>query len=272
MKRFQAPAHPLLQPFVDRYWGWESDAGEHVALPTLLTGTGADLFLHYRAPFRHDVASRTELMPQSHLVCVRRRAIHLLPGYQIGFVAVRFRVGGVCAFTRLSGGELIDRTPSAAELWPTTHRALESALHRATTLARRVAAIERHLLAHLAPCPDLLSLVAAQRIYRHAGRLELRAAAAASDLGPRQFERRIKAWTGQSPAEIRSCSRLQKTIRMLALHPELRPLDAALMQGYFDQSHFCKAFERIGVGSPDRFRASGGLMTHFYNTPLPARR
>lgn len=268
MKYFESVPHPLLRRFVDRYWGWENEANERIVLPTLLAGTGADLFFHYREPFSHTIAGRIERLPASHLVCVRQRALHLQPSTHLGFVAVRFRVGGLRAFTRIPGSELLDCTPSAAHLWPLTHHDVDAG-GRASSVAGCITRIERHLLAHLVPDPDLLALAVVQRIYRCSDRIDLRGVAASAGVSPRQLERRVKAWTGQSPIEIRSCSRLQKTIRMLALRPDVGVLDAALAQGYFDQSHFSKAFVRMGVGSPDRFRTAGGLLTHFYKTSLP---
>jgi hypothetical protein len=157
MKYFESAPDPLLRPFVDRYWGWENEANEHVVLPTLLAGTGADLFLHYREPFFHTIAGRIEGLPTSHLVCVRQRALHLQPSTHLGFVAVRFRVGGLRAFTRIPGSELLDRTPSAAHLWPLTHRDFD-ADDRASSMAGCITRIERHLLLHLVPDPDLLAL------------------------------------------------------------------------------------------------------------------
>lgn len=53
MKTFHVLPAPALRPFVDRIWGWESTGGAPVPLPTLLPGTGAELYLHYGAPFRY---------------------------------------------------------------------------------------------------------------------------------------------------------------------------------------------------------------------------
>ena len=64
MKTFHVLPAPALRPFVDRIWGWESTGGAPVPLPTLLPGTGAELYLHYGAPFRYlapDDAGRLEV-------------------------------------------------------------------------------------------------------------------------------------------------------------------------------------------------------------------
>ncbi len=268
MKSFTRRPDVRLRRYIDRFWGWESEGAEQIALPTLLSGTGADLFFHYRTPFSATIGGEAIRLPASHLVCVRRTPVHLATASSVGFVAVRFRVGGVHRFIAAPAAELLDSTLSAGELWPGAGPQLEAQFGEAESLFLRVGLIERFLLSLWDDLPeDELAAAAARRLYRDYRSGSIDGIAAGYGLSRRQLERRIKAWTGQSPGEIRNFSRLQKTVRDLALNPDLSVLDAALEHGYYDQAHFINAFRQAGCGSPRRFREAGGLVTHFYNHP-----
>ena len=106
MRTFHVFPDDALKPFIDRLWGWESTLDEVVLLPTVLPGTGAELYFHYRMPFRR----MTEQGPQSlcdtaHLLRVRRQPIPLCSGSDVGFIAVRFRAGMLHRFTDMPGRE-----------------------------------------------------------------------------------------------------------------------------------------------------------------------
>jgi AraC-like DNA-binding protein len=270
MKRFHCIPAQELTPYVDRIWGWESEEHERISLPILLPGTGADMFFHYRAPFVVQGGdNRGESLPASHLICIRHRPIRLQPSSSIGFVAVRFRVGGLHRFVAAPGLELFDRHPSASDLWRKPGRELADGMQAPTlSISARARLLEVFLLGLLdiSPVDDLATSVA-RSIYRSSASITIDGMARAIGLSRRQLERRVKTWTGQSPIEIRSFSRLQKTVRALACDPTLSVTDAALAQGFYDQSHFIRAFREIGYGSPECFRVSGGLTSHFYNTP-----
>jgi AraC-like DNA-binding protein len=269
MKRFQIVPHPTLAPFIDRIWGWESEDGEAISLPFLMPGTGADVFFHYRTPFLVERARKgREKLGVSHLICVRQHPTQLHATHDVWFVAVRFRVGCLRRFIATPASELFDQYPTAADLWSCQGRELVTQFRAAPTRTARLQLIQSFFLASLtASNTDPVAEAAALRIYRDCASASIEKTGLVLGIGRRQIERRVKALTGHTPIEIRSLSRLQKTIRALALKPQLSVVDTALAHGYYDQSHFIHAFRRLGCGSPQRFRAVGRLKTHFYNTP-----
>jgi AraC-like DNA-binding protein len=75
----------------------------------------------------------------------------------------------------------------------------------------------------------------------------------ARDLGlsVRQLERRFRRGVGISPKQFAMLLRFGQSLRW---HSQgLRTADIALACGYFDQSHFTRAFERIAGRPPGRF-------------------
>ena len=268
MRQFQVPPDAALSPWVDRLWGWESEPGERIALPTLLPGTGAELYFHYRRPFSHRVGEAdVQTCPQAHLLSLRRRPLALGPADELGFIAVRFRAGGVHRFTAVPGAELMDRVLSVGELWGPMGDFLARRVGESGTLAERLGLIQAFLLRCLhGRETDRLVEHAVGALYRECAAIAIGPLAARYHLGPRQFERRLRAVTGQSPAEVRRLGRFQKAIRALLLAPTASPLAVALDQGYYDQSHFSRDCRDLALASPGRLLQAARGTTHFYKT------
>lgn len=269
MHKFHVQADAALQPFIDRLWGWESAPGEEVALPTLLPGTGAELYFHYGAPFRHlREAGAPLLCDAAHLLCLRRQPLPLCPGSDVGFIAVRFRAGMLPRFCDLPGREVHDRVLAVDDLWGRAGRALARRVAEAGSMAERLRLIQDFLQQRLrGESADALVEEAVALLYRESAAISIEQLAARLKIGRRQLERRFQAQTGQSPAEFRRLGRFQKTVRSLLLAPEALPLAAALAEGYYDQAHFCRDFSALACAAPGRFLAAARAKTHFYNTP-----
>lgn len=265
MRIFQSRPHPLLKPYVARIWGWEAEAGETVKLPVVLPGTGAEVFFHFGTPFRR-AGEGTDQGP-GHLLCLRHRPLALAPQSGLGFIAVRFRAGRLGDLIDLPAAECLDQALPVEALWGRRGRDLQEQVGSAADFPARRQLLEHFLLGRLAECrTDLLVTAAVDRLYRHPT-TTVDALAQALGLGRRQLERRFQAQEGLSPVEFRCRIRFQKTVRHLLLDPALSVLDAALDQGYYDQSHFHRDFKDLTGQAPARHLAAARQATHFYNTP-----
>lgn len=257
MKRFDISPPSDLWPFIDRFWGCESNRS--VVWPTLLPGTGAEIYLHYRQPFP-GVGMAT------HLACFRTANQSLGVGGDLGFVAVRFRTGMLARFTEHPLALLNDQVLDVETLWGEAGRHLQAWFLEAATLAERLAVLCGFLRCQMRAGDGLVEAAAAA-IYRHGAGLSMAELAARGDLGERQLQRRFRSTLGISPVGLRSLVRFQKTCRQLLLNPATPLLDAALAQGYYDQAHFCHHFRALGGQSPQAYFAGARGLTHFYNTP-----
>lgn len=269
MRTFHIVPDDALKPFIDRLWGWESAPDELVLLPTVLPGTGAELYFHYRVPFRRMTARGAPILcDTAHLLCVRRQPIPLCPCSDVGFIAVRFRAGMLHRFTGLPGQDLIDRVLSSDDLWGMAGKELAHRVAESASMPERLCLIQGFLSKRLRvePADDLVER-AVSSLYREASSLSIEQLALRMQIGQRQMERRFLQLTGQSPAEIRRLGRFQKVARSLLLVPSASPLDVALAHGYYDQSHFSRDFRKLAFASPGRFLKMARAKTHFYNTP-----
>jgi len=268
MRIFHSFPTPELSPYVERFWGWEADAGEAVSLPTVLPGTGAEIFFHYRTPFRQIEGKSTFSLESTHLLCVRSRPIALAEMGEFGFVAIRFRAGTLHHFIPASGRELLDQQPRAADLWGAAGNELAKQVRGARCNRVRVDLLQEFLLQRLEErAPDKLISIAASRLYQNCDTLSITTLASQLGIGRRQLERRFLAVTGQTLVEVRRLSRFQKTARTLLLDQTATCADSALTNGYYDQSHFIREFQSLTSMSPLSYLKQARQKTHFYNTP-----
>lgn len=258
---------PALRPYIDRLWQLESAGGETVLLPTLLPGTGAELYFHYRQPFRHAAPGHPGHCPNGYLLCLRHRPLPLLPTPGLGVIAVRFNTGMVHRFTSVPGRELADRIVTVTDLWGNAGADLLHRLADNAGIAEKLALIQTFLLRQLKPrAPDPAVEHALARLYRCNGHLAIDTLAATLGLGRRQLERRCRALTGLSPRDFRGLGRFQHTVRQLMLDAAARPATVALDHGYYDQAHFNRDFRRLAGIAPLQYLADARTKTHFYNT------
>jgi AraC family transcriptional regulator len=59
---------------------------------------------------------------------------------------------------------------------------------------------------------------------------------------------------GSTPGEFQRQMRVRKAEELMMKAPEMPLSEIALATGFFDQSHFCRAFKQVACVTPSRFR------------------
>ncbi len=269
MKAFHWKPDAPLSAHIERVWGWESEGPAATAMPLVLPGTGADVFIHYRAPFSiEDAAGAVREAPAAHLICARRKTIELRTVNPIGFIAIRFRAGGLYRFTDVPPDVLADSTLPIDEMWGAGGRTLAEAVRAARSWDQRLDAVRQFLVGRIESCrPDELVEQAVRYIYYGCVAISITGLARRLGVGPRQLERRVRSVTGQNPVEIRTASRFQKVMRQMLLNPADDFLATILNYGFYDQAHFARTCRGFNLPTPGHTLAMARRMTHFYNPP-----
>ncbi len=268
MRIRQSLPAPALRPYVDRYWSWESEAGEAFDLPTLLPGTGAELFIHYRRPFSWLTAGEDHATSgRDFLLCLRHMPLALRHVGELGFLAVRFKAGMVSRFSGMPEYELHDRVLSCRDLWGQAGSDLMAQVSDGTDYSQRVTAMDDFLQRRLAMQNDTDRLVEAgvTLLYRQTA-LSIEALADKLCLGRRQLERRFRRRLGITACETRRLCRFQHTVRSVMLSRTVRPYQIALDYGYADQAHFNREFKQLAGYTPLGYFSRSTRMSHFFNT------
>ena len=265
---FVVPCAPL-QPYIDRLWGWESEA--LAPLPAMLPGTGAELIFHYGRPFAIENRQRSVARPGlAQLLCARRMPYQPLPQSALGFVAVRFRSGALRHFCALPLGDLRDDVLPVDAVWGAEGGDIAERVAQADTRAQRVSLLEGWLLRCLARHHQEQPAIEAalrQLYYRHR---EVRIDRLAEDIGMsrRHFERVFRSEIGVTPKRFQRTARFNLTVRELLLSASADTLGVALDHGYYDQAHFIHDFRHFVGDSPAAFLQATARVAHFYNPPI----
>ena len=260
MKRRSWKPSAELAAHIERYWTWESGPGE--PLPTLLPGTGHDVYFHAGAPFGAAAG-------RAHLVCVRTRPWALEAAGRVAFTAIRFRMGALRHFCRVGAEELFDQSVAVEDLWGREGGRWAGRIVEAEDARERLELLNGQLARWLRihRRGDDWVDAAAGRVYRGHAACRIEAVAAEMGVGRRRMERGFRAALGMSPKEFHRLARFQQTVRELLLAKSAAGLDAALAHGYYDQPHFIREFEAYAKVAPGAFLTPRNFASHFYNPP-----
>jgi len=251
-----------LQPYIDRYWGWE---GRHPLPPQLPPGTGSECVFHYGSPYLLDGKES----PRAVLLCLRTRSIAIKENGAHGFVAVRFRGGSLRHFSGVPLAHLHDQHWPVQAIWGDEAELLTDRLALADGPAGRAALLDQFFLARLGCHEDRSGhgLDALLDTLYYAPGTSIDALAGQSGWTRRHFQRKFTDAYGLGPKQFARIARLGHALRMLALSPGMPALDAALRMGYFDQSHFIHDTRALAGHTPQAIITGMREMSHFYNPP-----
>ncbi len=268
MHRYFVIPRPALQPYVDRLWGWESNAAP--TMPLLLPGTGAELLFHFRTPMAIAGTRGMRNLGAAYLLCARRAPHRPVAQGSVGFVSVRLRSGALRHFCPLPAQALGDEAMPVADIWGAEGTAIAEQVALAPDTDTRIALLQDWLLACLArhgKRQPAIELAVRALYYRHR---EVRIDALADQLGlsRRHFERVFREQIGLTPKAFQRTARFHLTVRDLLLGGDGDYLAAALDHGYYDQAHFIHDFRSFVGHAPARFLQTATPTAHFYNPPI----
>lgn len=166
------------------------------------------------------------------------------------------------ALTGIRPAEWVGRFADAAEVLPPDWLELRDAVAQAPTDAQRMQALEAFLTPRWQSCRPAASALI-QQYADWSDHLAQRAALAARGSSLRQWERRIKQWTGLSMRGLKGFARGEalffQSIAAYLRDGEVDWAELALELGYADQSHMCRETRRYTGFSPEQLRK--GVLT-----------
>lgn len=261
MKRSIQPC-PLLQPYIERFWNWEGEA----RLPKILPGTGHELVFHYLSPYSCINKNTVHSLSTSYMLTLRQHYQTIKPNGALGFIAVRFRAGALRYFCRQPMAELADNFVDIHDVWGQSGDELAERVIAAASFHSKVEIIELFLLKLIEQYqPDAWLDQVIHDIYYNYDSVQLKRNCSDWGISKRQLQRIFKNAVGVSPRTFQIVSRFQTVIKQLLLEEKKDYLDVILDNGYFDQSHFIKDFQRFTGEPPSSFLQERNFMTHFYN-------
>lgn len=235
--RFEPPE--ALQPYVEHLWvvRWRLPAGETFEATTL----------------PHPSAHWTVQEGQSTVIGVHRgRFVQRLSG-EGRVVAVKFRPGGLCAFTPLSMHTLTDRRTAAAPLLGAEAAQVAAGLDALDPeqAAARLARVLQRLPVRADPAAaEARALV--ERIVADPELSRVETLARLAGKGVLALQRLFRAKVGASPKWVLQRYRLHEALERLAVAgaPVPKVADLAAELGFADQAHFTRTFKLLAGLAP----------------------
>jgi AraC-like DNA-binding protein len=253
MYRLYSPAPPLL-PYIEQYWALRSTAVTDLNEEIFVDGR-ADILFNFGVGYaRRNLLGIAQTLVETHLDAQRTYPVAIAQAGVIDLIGVRFRAGGLAAFTPIPMDQTSDLTIDLAAIWGDAPRTLEAQLYDCPHDAARVALLDAFFLRRLAPTSnDKLLRYVAERIDALA---QPRIAALSDEVGYsiRTLDRLFKARFGYSPKFYARVTRFQRALAAV-MSSGVGFAEIAAACGYYDQAHFTHDFSRFAGSTPAVYRA-----------------
>jgi AraC-like DNA-binding protein len=251
-----------LAPYIECYWMLTLPAGQSPPPQIMTADHRFEIMFNFGMGSRRVNASGGDectITAQSFVLGGRTQGYNLDHLGSPQYVVIRFRTGGLSAFTRLPLSELADLYVELDCIWDQRLvRELEEQLFNARTSAEQVAALEEALRRLLAPPLyfdplrySIHRLTVNQQTQQALSLLQL---ADETNLSQKHFERLFSRHIGFRPNLVARIARFHKALYTGMHHSENLSLSQlALHAGYYDQAHFGKDFKRFSGVAPGEF-------------------
>lgn len=231
--------HPLLSRYIETYWSSTDFAENEVKRRILPDGCVDIIFSFHRQSLPHIVGTMTTFLEIAYLGEVR-------------FIGIRFKPGGITAFTRMPVNEFTD---SRVELF-STESVFDKSFgedipwERSTTDI--ISFVDNYLLSRLPKLSPLDERIdyAVSLIKQGKGNISIPIIAEKACLSKRQFERKFLADIGISPKAFSRIFKFRNTRQFLKSGINQSLFNTAVDCGYYDHAHLIKEFKRLSGSLP----------------------
>jgi AraC-like DNA-binding protein len=172
------------------------------------------------------------------------------------YAAIRFKPGGLAAFSRIPINDLTDTYVSLDDVWDArSSHCIVDQLAVGPTPQAQAHSLDVALLARLNPPEHLNRLLTATQQLTYAPKLPaMRALADTVNLSQKHFERLFTRYIGFRPSLFARIMRFQRALHNALAQPRALVLSQlALNAGYYDQAHFTRDFKQFSGSAPVEF-------------------
>lgn len=243
------PCEPL-RPYIENYWTLQTD---HDLDHQFVVDGQADLLLNYGSAYhRGPLESAGEVLAPSNLDGQRQYPLKIQQTGNIDLIGVRFRVGGLAAFTRMPVFQISNLTVDLKAVFGRSADDLELSLYHQPDV-RRLELLNRFFMARLMVRETHhLTFQIADRMRQTGGAIPIQALSAEFGYSPRTLDRLFGQYYGFSPKFYARIARFQQALRQIKRGVSLTQI--ALDAGYYDLAHFSHEFSAFTGQAPDHYR------------------
>lgn len=246
-------APPPLDDIVRCFWFLRDAPGRPEQEPQVVVADGRlEIVLHLGDPFAR-VDGGTAVRQAEVLLSGQLTApIRLTATGWTDIVGIRFRTAAAARVLRVPLSEVTDSVVPLGEVARELADALLAAASQNREPARRVAALAAVLMRAVSGAGDPVASAVVRSLDAAHAPLVSRVADECR-LSVRTIERKVLANTGLPPALLRRVLRFRRAFNMVDRAPYGTWGRVAARNGYFDQAHLIRDFQRFAGAPPSRF-------------------
>ena len=245
--------HSLLAAYVDVYW--VCVVTQH-SRQRILPDTCADIIFNISGELMA-IADGELIAPHTAFV------VGTMTTFQdsdmqanTGMLGIRFRAGGLNAFTGLPLQLITDKHISLKETAADWHTKLEPLLAKENSLRGKISCLENFLLQRLPAGNINLRKIqhSVSLIQQAQGKIPVAVLAAGAHMSTRNFERYFLQTVGVSPKTFTRIVRFLEIKQQLKTQSHTHLLSLALDNGFYDHAHLTREFKTFSGESPTGYQ------------------
>ncbi|HEX9510012.1 MAG TPA: AraC family transcriptional regulator [Puia sp.] len=243
-----------LSDLIECYWVYRS-SGVVSREERLIPGGRVEMIFPLGTSYRwliHPEAPEGDLISRVHFMGQRDRIYFGRPSGHTDMLGVRFKPGGLAAFTSVPVSGLLNRMIPAEEILGTGIKEWEERLSEGMDDRARIFLLEKLLsgiIRDQRAGPGMLT--AALAIIRdHPDEVSIQAICQQTGWYYKKLERAFKGAIGYTPKQYCRIIRFNKAIRQISRDKSSSLTKVGYACGYYDQSHFIRDFYRYAGMAP----------------------
>ncbi|HWK03539.1 MAG TPA: AraC family transcriptional regulator [Puia sp.] len=250
------PGAPLSE-LIECYWVFRAP-GESGGVERLIPGGRVEMIFHFGSPFQllaHPDSPAGEQGTSVHFMGQRDRVFFGSSKGYTDMLGVRFKPGGLAAFTPIPLAELLNRLIPADYILGNAIKGWEDRLFELGEDSQRVLLLDQLLsgLIRELPADKILLRPVLATIRNYPDELSIQAVCEQTGWYYKKLERSFKETVGYTPKQYCRILRFNKAIRQMGRFKEVSLTKVGYACGYYDQSHFIKDFSRYTGITPGSF-------------------
>ena len=258
------PSYPLTA-FIECYWIFRAPEAYSSTNERLIPGGRIECMFNFSSPLHLMIGAAASIEPSRSepvLMGQRDRVFYARVTGETRILGIRFKPGGLYAFTDYSTESLLNEVVPAAAVFGSAISTLDKKLKLPADDEDRMSWIDKFLVQKLRkPVADFESaLVTIDNFKRNKDAGSITEFCESSDIHYKKLERSMQKYAGYTPKSYFRLLRFNRALRKV-IQPDQSLTAVAHGCGYYDQSHFIRDFKHFTGIRPGLFDVTRNPMS-----------